>query len=67
MTRRAIKVIKHDAPPGRPHGPEELLIRQQKVEAVEKRGMAVTVKTWISQRRENRLAEVADAKRRFQS
>lgn len=68
MKRHDIKIIKRDAVPIPPpvHGPAELRIQLQKDEIVEKRGMADTVKNWISERRENRGIEDAEANRRFE-
>jgi len=69
MRKHPIKVIKRDVVPVPLPVPsaDELLIEQQKVKDTEERGMADTVKNWISERRENSRAEDEDANRRFDS
>lgn len=64
MKKPLIKVIKRDAgtvPPPAPSA-EEILIQQQLDKVVDDREMAVAVKGWITERRENSRVEAIDAK-----
>ena len=64
MKKRDIRVIKRDAEdinaPSVPTA-EQVLIQEQKDKAEDNRGLALTVKTWITDRRESSEAERLDA------
>ena len=65
MKKRDIRVIKRDAEditsPSPAPTAEQVLIKEQKDKAEDNRGLALTVKTWITDRRENSEAERLDA------
>ena len=64
MKDRVIKVIKSGTEPAAKPGPTtgEIRIQLEKEEAEEVRGMTGAVKNWITERRENSLAEQKTAK-----
>ncbi len=59
MKKRLIKVIKSGAEPAAPAAPttKEIRIRQEKEDIEDLREMTGNVKNWITERRENSLAE----------
>ena len=63
MKKRDIKVIKRDAEDATPLPPttEQVVLQEKKDKADDDRGLALTVKAWISDRRENSEAERIDA------